>query len=237
MLSRGGLIGASGASGGVVTPTYLATHADLFSTSNVTDLTSDSWTTSGSNRFMLAGIASSAGTPVDPSGVKWGGAGGIALTKQGGTIDIGGYGKLSLYTLLAPEISTDTSYYSWPSAQDETVGGMILISGVNQSTPLGTVASATGSGDTDMTPSVSVDTDVGDLVVAMCWMVDTSGQSLTITQDGGNLAYDVPIPTYDYFIIQYKTATTTTTTMDFSISGTANAEVRWGVIGVPVKPI
>lgn len=220
----------------MASPTFVRTHADLFSTANVSSLTSGSWVVDGSDRLLLAGIASGAGSPVAPSAVRWGGSGGTALTKQGSTIGVGPYGDLSLYALVAPTAQTSTSYYLWPSAQDETVGGSILITGAHQTTPLGTVATATGSGDTDMTPSVSVSSAVDDLVVAICWMVDTAGDSRTITSNGGTTAYDAPIPAYEFFIIQTKVATSTTTSMDFTISGTANAAVSWGVIGVAVKP-
>lgn len=230
-------IGIPWPGGGGGPPTFVGTHADLFSTANVASLTSASWTTSGSNRFLLAGIANAGGSPVNPSAVRWGGSGGADLTKQGSSLAIGSYGVLSLYTLIAPSIATSTSYYLWPSAQDETIGGTLLIEGVNQSTPIGTVATATGAGNTDMTPNVSVSSVVGDLVVAACWMVDTSAGARTITSNGGTTVYDVPIPDYEFFIIQTKVATSTTTSMDFTISGTANSEVKWGVIGVAVKPV
>lgn len=237
MLSHGGLIGAAGAaSGSSSPPEFVGTHADLATVSGATSLTSASWTVSGSNKFLLAGIASADDPSVNPSAVRWGGFDGVDFAKQGSTIDIGFYGKLSLYTLVAPTDQTSTSYYLWPSSESEAVGGTILLTGVNQSTPLGTVATATGVGNTDMTPSVSVASAVGDLVVAICWMVDTSGGSRTIASDGGTTVYDVPMPIYEHFIIQTKVATSTTTSMDFTVSGTANSEVAWGVIGVAVKP-
>jgi len=232
----GFMVGGTRPASGGGSPVFVGTHADLFSASNVASLTSGSWSVSGSNRLLLAGIASGATTPVDPSAVRWGGSGGTAFTKQGSTVDIGLYGKLSLYTLVAPTEQTSTSYYLWPSANDETVGGTILLAGVNQSTPLGTVATATGHGLSDMTPSVSVSSAVDDLVIAVCWHVDQTGTSRTITSDGGTTVYDAVVSVNEFFIIQTKVATSTSTSMDFTISGAAENLIDWGVIGIAVKP-
>lgn len=219
----------------MATPSFSTTHADLSSTSNVSSLTSGSMAVSGSNKLLLGAIASGAGSPVAPSGVKWGGSGGTDLTKQGSTVSVGPYGRLSIYSLVAPTDQTSTVYYYWPSAQDETVGGTLLFTGVDQSTPLGTVATNTGTNNTTQ-PSVTVSSAVDDLVIAVCWMVDTSGQSRTITAaSGGTVLYDVSMPIYEFFVIESKVATSTSTTMNFTISGSASNEIAWGVIGVAVK--
>lgn len=228
-------IGIPWAAGGGGTPIFVTTHADLSSTSNVSSLTSGNMTVSGSNKLLIGAIASGAGSTADPSGIKWGGSGGTAFTKQGNTLTVGPYGKMSIYTLVAPSDQTSTVYYYWPSAQDETVGGTLLLTGVDQSTSLGTVATNSGTNNTTQ-PSVTVSSEVGDLVIAACWMVDTSAGSRTITAaSGGTVRYDVSMPAYEFFVIEEKEATSTSTTMNFTISGAASSEIAWGVIGVAVK--
>lgn len=239
-MMRCGSVGARVAAGGGPLA-FLGTHADLFSTGNVSSLESASWAVSGSNRLLLAFAASGAGTPADSSAVKWGGSGGTALTKQGSTLAVGPYGKISLYSLVAPTAQTSTSYYQWLSAQDETAAGTLAFTGANQSAPLGTVATASGIGTTTLSPSVAVASAVGDLVVAACWMVDASSNNRAITSNGGTTLYDADVGTYEFLIVQSKVATTTTTTVTFDISGGAGGgggagDVSWGLIGVAVKP-
>ncbi len=238
MLSRGGVIGAAGvvSGGGGGTPAFLVTHADLFSVSGVSSLTSGNMAVSGSDKLLMGFIASGDGSPVDPSGIKWGGSGGTGLTKRGSTLGIGPYGKLSLYTLVAPSDQTSTVYYYWPSAQGETAGGAISLTGVNQSTPLGTIATNTGT-DVTTQPNATVASAVNDLVVAACWMVNPAGGSMTIASNGGTTRYDVLVGDYEYLIIQSKVATSTSTAMNFTVttySGNTSG-LSWGVIGVAVK--
>ncbi len=221
------------------TPIFLGTHADLYSEANVSSLTSGSWSVSGSNRLLLAFPASGAGTPVNPNSVKWGGSGGTSLTQQGSTIDIGPYGKLSLFSLVAPTAQTATSYYSWSSAQDETCGGMLAFTSVNQSTPLGTVATSTGAGTTTLSPSINVSSVAGDLVVGACWFIDSDGETndRTITAPSGTVIYDVDVGVHEFLLVQSVVATGSTTTLTFNISGpTPDANrMYWGLIGVALK--
>lgn len=191
---------------------------------------------SGSDKFLMGFIASGDGSPADPSGIKWGGSGGTGLTKQGSTLGIGPYGKLSLYTLVAPADQTSTVYYYWPSAQGEAASGAILLTGANQSTPLGTIATNTGT-DVTVQPNVTVLSAVGDLVVAACWMVNSVGGAMTIASNGGATRYDVLVGDYEYLIIQSKVATSTSTAMNFTITTYSGdtSSLSWGVIGVAVK--
>lgn len=229
-------IGIPWAAGGGGTPTFLGTHADLSSTGNVSSLTSASWSVSGSNRFLLAFMGSGAGTPANPSSAKWGGSGGTALTQQGSALNIGPYGKLSIFSLVAPTEQTSTSYYLWPSQQDETASGTVAFTGVNQSTPLGTVATATGLGSTTLSPSIAVSSVAGDLVVGAFWMVDQYG-TRSITAPGGTILYDAVVASFETLVVQSVVATGTSTTLTFNISGsTENANLLdWGLIGVAVK--
>lgn len=231
---RCGSVSARIAASGGGTPTFLGTHSALSSTANVSSLTSASWSVSGSNRFLLAFPASGAGSPVGASEVRWGGSGGTTLTKQGSTVTIGSFGALSMYSLVAPTAQSSTSYYLWPSAQDETAAGTMALTGVNQTTPLGPIATASGNGTSSLSAPVTVTSVAGDLVVGAIWLVDTGGAARTITGDGTTLYSDILSP-YEYMLVQSKVATGTSTTLTFTISGSTDASVTWGIIAAAVK--
>lgn len=221
-----------------------AVSADTFSAANVSSLTSAAFTIAGSDRVLLAGIASGAGTPVNPSGMKWGGSGGTVMAQIGTTLNVGSFGKLSAFRLTAPAAASQTLYGSWGSAQDETMLGGTSYTGVDQATPTGTATTATGtatgSGSTNLT--VNVTTVVGDLVWACFFVLDSNGNSPLLTPNGTPAAtgrYEVEGAQLGFEAIQIQevVATGTTTTVSCAVqptSGSLNAD--WGVIAFVVNP-
>ncbi|MBK8810762.1 MAG: hypothetical protein IPN69_08540 [Acidobacteria bacterium] len=221
----------------MATPVFDATHSDLEG-SSATSITSASWTVAGSNRFMLAFPASGDDPVADPSGAKWGGSGGTALTKQGSTVNAGSFGKLSLYTLVAPAAASQTSYYSWGSTEGELAGGAISLTGVDQGTPIGTPATATGNFVSGTQPSLSVSCAVGDLIVGACWFVDQTATSdrTVLAGSGSTERYTMEHSgNFEAMCIVTKTATSTSETINFTINGTNTNQLDWAVIGVAVK--
>lgn len=209
---------------------------NAWSASNVASLTSAAFAVSGANRFMVGFIASGAGSPADPSGMKWGGSGGTGLTKQGATLSFGTYFKLSCYTLLAPAAQTSTLYGNWPSNQDETIIGCVSATGVDQAASLGTIGTGTG---TNLSPSVNVTTAVDDFVVDCVWAGDTGGFGRTLTAGANQISrqeVEGANPTiYEAFGMSTEVATGTTTTMSWALSGTGSID-GWGIFAVPLKP-
>ncbi len=205
------------------------------SASNVASLTSASWTIAGSNRYLVASANSAAGTTVDPTAVRWGGSGGTAMSKQGASLTYNSaIRRMSCWTLLAPTAQSSTLYCLWPSNQDNTALMGVSATGVNQSTPTGTIASATGA---SQTPTVNATTVADDFVIDMVgyWSDGTTplltvgaGQTSRLEIEGSPFLDDA-------WGMSTETATGTSTTMSWSGSGAFAPQ--WGIYAVPLKPV
>lgn len=214
-------------------PTY-DSSASTSSAAGVTSLTTASWTIAGSTRYLVGGIASSAGTVVDPAGMKWGGSGGTDLTKKGATVTVNVFARVSMYGLVAPSASTTTLYGSWGSTQDETMIGGISVNGVDQATPEGTQATATG---TNSNPTVNVTTEVDDFVVDVMMTFDNNfagGRTITAGAGQTKRQEQLNIGNADCFGMSTEVATGASTTMSWTISDTSNN--NWGILALPLKP-
>lgn len=207
--------------------------ARQFSGANVASLTTASWTISGTNRYLIGGAASGAGTRTNVSSMKWGGSGGADLTLIGSQRDVDPYWRMSQWGRVAPAASTTTFYAAWSSNQDETAMGAIAFEGVDQSTPIGTQAFATG---TTTNPSLNVTSVAGDEVVDLVWAVAavvdnhtiaaTAGQTSRVEVEGTDLGFEA-------LGMSHKPAVGTSTTMSWTNS---NAGTNgWGHLGVPLK--
>lgn len=192
---------------------------EAFSASASTTLETASWAVGGSNRYLLVFVGSGAGTPVDPSAVKWGGSGGTSLTQKGSTLNMGTNAKWSCWELIAPTAQTSTVHVTWGSSQDERWIIAISFTTTDQTTPTRTVATATG---TSTAPSVNATSVSGDLVVDGVAFLDTDGGSRTLTVgasqtsrqeiEGADLVYEGAG-------VSTEAATGTSTTMSWSMSG------------------
>lgn len=204
------------------------------SASNVASLTSASWTIAGNNRYLVTLANSAALTTVTPTSVKWGGSSGTNLTMQGSAITYNSaIRRMSCWTLLAPTAQTSTLYCLWPSNQDNTALIGLSATGVDQSAPIGTLASATG---TTNAPTVNATTVADDLVVGMVgvWADGTSpavtvgnGQTARQEIEGGAFADDG-------WGMSTETATGTSTTTNWTTTGSVE---EWGVYALPLKPV
>lgn len=218
--------------GGSMALAFGGTHAALASGSNVSSLTSGSWSVSGSDRLLLGFAASGAGSPVVSNDVRWGGSGGTQFTALGAGLTFATYGAMRGFSLVAPAEQSATSYYSWPSNQDETAAGTILITGADQISPLGPVQ--TGTSDST-TLSINVASEPGDLVIACAWTQDINANNRTLSpSNGGTTLYTADPGNFEYMLIQSLVATGTSTTISVSASGPINGGI--GMIGVAVKP-
>jgi hypothetical protein len=170
----------------------------------------------------VAFVASGAGTPSDPVSLRWGGAAGDLLTQQGATLLHASNIKLSRFFLVPPAAATRTGYCTWGSADDEKTFAILNYTGVDQVTPLRTSPTpTTGAGGT---PSITATTVAGDMVVACLWTLDTGGSSGTVTSTGGQtnrVVYEGGVPfAYEQLSVDEKLATTTSTTLSWSMSAT-----------------
>lgn len=206
---------------------------DTSSTGNVASLTSGSWTMgSGSNRLLLGFIGTGAGSVASHTGMKWGGSGGTALTIVGSRLNIGSFWQLSAWRLIAPASGSSTLYGNWAGAQDESAIGGVSYSGCDQSTPVGTAVTATGS---STAAQATVTTVAGDVVIAAVWTGATSAFNPTFTPVGPSATarYDIAGSQlgFEGMCLVEAVATGTSTTVGATISTSAT----WGVIAFLVK--
>lgn len=201
------------------------------SASNVSSLTSASWTISGSNTYLAAQIGSGAGTPVAPNACKWGGSGGTALTQVGSTQTFNTYFKHSVWELVGATAQSSTMYCSWPSNQDETALLAVSYTGVDQTTPKGTVA--TNQAETSASPTVTVTSVSGDVVVGFCYFANSNGgvTSLTSSQTERKKIVTIGGLGYEALSIADTTASGTSTVMTW----TGNTTRSFAAVGFALK--
>ena len=212
-------------------PTY-DNAIGIASAANVASLTTAAWTIGGANRYLVGAIASGAGSPVDPSGMKWGGSAGTVINKVGSTLNIGSFGKLSLYTLVAPAAQSATLYGNWGSNQDETAIGGVSANGVDQTTSTGAPNTAVGA---SQAPSVAIVTVADDFVVDAVWFIDQAGTDATLTTGANQTPRVNADPgAYEALGMSTEVATGVSTTMSWTISNSTSP--NWGVIGIGLKP-
>lgn len=209
----------------------------VFLADNQPTLESAAFTIGTGNTVAWAGVMSGAGSPVDPTSVKIGsaaGTGGTAMSKIGSTLDIGANLKISLYELKSPPSGSKTVWADWGGNQDERAILCVTYTGVDQTTPKGTVATATGANATPTTPVVSVS---GDICLDFVWVLDNAGLFPTLTVGAGQSS----IQEIDGVLgFQYEcagssdeTASGTSTTMSWSIGVAPSPE--WGIISFAIK--
>lgn len=181
--------------------------------------TTASYTIAGSNRVLYVLVGSGAGTPVDPSSVKWGGSGGTSLTQIGTTIDMGAVVKISLWRLIAPASGANTIYVSWGSSQDERWVLAVNVQDTDQATPNNTVAQATG---TTTAVTVNASSTSGQLVLDFMSWVDLGNNARTVTVGAGQTSLqEIEGATlgYEGAGTSWETAAGASTTMSWTISG------------------
>jgi hypothetical protein len=205
------------------------------SAAGVLAITSPSWTIGGSNRCVWSSVGNGSGTPSNPTGAKIGGSGGTAMTIQGSTVSVPSYFKHTLYRLIAPASGSTTSYANWGSAQDEVLLISVSTKDTDQTTPNGTIATATAN--TSLAPSVNATTVAGDLVLDFAFLGNNVGDAPLLTATAGqNPLQEIEgtDTTYEAMGSSYKTASGTSTTMSWSATG-SGAQSSWSTMAFAVK--
>lgn len=204
-----------------------------FAADNVSTLESDSFTVGGANRVLYAFVSSGAGSPVAPTSVKWGGSGGTALTQLSTTLTVSSFGRLSLWRLIAPAATSSTIYADWGGNQDERFIIGVAVEDADQSTPNGTVATATG---TNLTPSVAAASVSGDLVLDGVFFLDTAGGAKTLLAGAGQTSLqeiEGADTGYEGTGASRETASGASTTMSWTINSAPIDE--WGIFAFAVN--
>jgi hypothetical protein len=177
---------------------------------------------------MLVGISVNVNDDERVSGVTYGGT---ALTKVGERNNDND-AMVYIYSLVAPNPGTANVVITFDSALDEgAIAGVMTFTGVDQTTPLGTFASAIGN---DSTPaSVNISSAPGELVFAVAAAeydaitTAPTGQDVhwnTCTSGTGNCGAGGTI----------AGASTVTMTWDLDVAATPSN--HWAIGGVSIKP-
>lgn len=191
-------------------------------------LESGSFTVAGDNRVLYVAVCSGAGTAVDPTGCKWGGSGGTAMTQIGTTITLSTFNKISLYRLIAPTAQTSTVYATWGSNQDERWMFVVSVKDTDQTTPNNTVAQANGA---STGPTVAATSVSGDLVLD--FLAGGEQSTNTVTNDASQTLLQEYEGSTAYCVggCSHETATGTSTTMSWAL-GTS---CPWGIFALAIN--
>lgn len=189
---------------------------DAGGTATSTSLTF-SHTCSGTNRLLLVHIAQGGANAV--SSVTYNG---VALTLAGAVNNTNGNVHAELWYLLAPAVGTFNIVISLPAAATIYAFGSSW-TGVNQTTPLGTAVTGTG---TSTTPSVTVTSAVGDTVVDV---LNAQQQPANLTPSTGQTS----LYTGTLYVAGSSAAGAASVTMGWSA---ANG-YAWAQVAVPLKPL
>lgn len=130
--------------------------------------------------------------------------------------------QVSLYYLLNPPTGTNSIVVTLTTSDDAFAGAGISFTGVDQTTPLGTSASAIGS---TSPATVTTTTTSGDIVVAV-----TANDDKSMTASVDNDIFTGNQPGF-YFGIGTETASSSSTTTEWTLS-----DDNWAMAAVPVKP-
>lgn len=202
---------------------------------NTSTLETAAFTVGGSNRVLYVLAGSGAGTPVDASAVRWGGSGGTALTQISTTLNLGVNAKMSLWRLIAPATGSNTVHASWGSNQDERWLIAVQVQDADQTTPNGTVATATG---TDAAPTAAAASVSGDLVLDFMSWLDLGGRNLTVTDDVPDSLQELEagaISAYEGAGASRETASGTSTTCSWTLSASTGGDGGWGIFALAIN--
>lgn len=174
----------------------------------------------GSNRLLLVGMHSFGGRT--HSSVTYGG---VALTKLQEVLNnTGATRKVSLWYLVAPAAGSASVAASLDSSDGFAVS-VLSLSGVHQSSPFGTVATATGS---STTLSVAASSAAGEMVVDAAVGRASGG----LTKDASQtLAYAGIGGSNNAGGMSYEAGAASVT-----MSWTMGASDIWAILAAPVKP-
>ena len=187
-----------------------------------------SHTTSGSNRLMLVGISFGRAGSDTVGSVTYNGD---SLTFVGAQQDSDGRSRIEIWSLLAPDLGTYDVIVNFPSgsgSEGATVG-VTTFTDVDQSTPLGTFASAQSTGSA--TASATVSSAAGELVFGV--VAVRQGTNFDLAPGAGQAEL------WDLFTSSANGGASTeagaaSVVTSWTWGGTST---RWSAGGVSIKPI
>lgn len=148
-------------------------------------ITNNSGTTSGGTTktyahnndgdFLLVAVAPLVSANANPTGVTYNGVNMTLVDEVAYSLSVG----VSLWRLVAPAAGSNNVVITFGNTDQYHVSAAVSFSGVDQTTPLGTPTTATSTGTT--APSVTVSGATGDLIVDCHGIFQASGTATTVT--------------------------------------------------------
>lgn len=174
----------------------------------------------GSNRVLIAGVGTSAGTPPDWTNCRWGGSTGTVMTSFGTrTNSVGAYAGIRGFYLKDASIGASAlKVYASGAATDECGIVAVAYSGVDQTTTFGTLATAQGYGGGGVI-SATVTSATGELIVG--WHYHASGTVANPTDAASQTRRQTSIGPANAAIIASEKAGAASTTFGYTCSDTA----------------
>ena len=185
-----------------------------------------------SGNVVYALVVSSDGSPADPSGFAWDPTGvNEALTKLGATLSYATYFKASLYRGVGLTAKTGIFRATYSASQGERLVLVWAGTGIDTTTPNGTIATATG---TNTTPTATATTTAGQLVLALGAQGITVNTLRTFDSPSGTERVEAATSpdVYDSGAIQDQTASGSSTSPQWTLSASTG---EWGIFVVPLN--
>jgi len=180
---------------------------------------------SGINRLMLVGVSWSPNDNETITSVTYGGTA-LTLVPSSGAVN-SNRAAMAIYRLVNPAPGPANVVVTFNEAvQEGAVVGVTTFTNVDQTSPLGTAASAIG---TSTTPAVTVASATGEVVFGVkdnrdpVTTTPVSGETIIWDLDGGARADATAC---------YETAGATSTTISYTLS----ASKEWAIGAVPLRP-
>lgn len=153
--------------------TYLTSVASGVADGGQTTRDSPTLTVSGTNKVMYALVGNSDSSPADPSGVAWDPTGvNQALTKLA-SVTFATFANATLWRLIAPSnVTNGIVRATWAAQKGERMVCVWVETGVDQTTPNGTVVNPSGTGTAVSAGAVS--TTAGQRILNFAFALKTS---------------------------------------------------------------
>lgn len=236
LLGAGPSVGAGGGGGGGVAFVDAMDPTNGTSVATLSQSGAAGLNPSGSNRFAIGGIHTvdfgSQATHLDMD------LGSSSFDQVGSTANFFSFNSASVWQLIAPSTGAQTASGDWSASQLACSIGMVCYSGVNQSTPIGTAFTNSGSFATT-TGSVTVTvtgTTSGRTVVGVAFPRDSNAGPISVTNLTPRYNSSSASGETTSTIIWDQTASGASTNMQLDISVPVADTVEWYVFAFELIP-
>jgi hypothetical protein len=182
---------------------------------------SENHTCTGSKRLLVVGVTSQDTSTADPTGVTYNS---VSMTKAGSVTNSNV--TASIWYLVNPASGENSIVVSVGFTANVLDIGALSLTGIDQSAPVGTAVTATG---TSTTPSVTSNATVAGEVVFDC-MALNDNTAATVHTSQTQISQHSPGVNHRSGTSR-ELATTTSTTMSWTLGGSE----AWGIVALPIK--